>query len=170
MSFSGNITISGNAIFTNYGRFSLTGNLIIANGNNTFTNQTAGEAAVAGNVEVNGNGNNNGFFQAGTMTVGGNFRNADSNANSSIRGNINIGGNLEVLSGGGFEVVKAIVDIGGNYTQRGNNSRVTGSSALTDICGAFKVAGTSEILMAHSAFREPGWECVTMRPRPPAST
>ncbi len=144
MSFSGNITISGNAIFTNYGRFSLTGNLIIANGNNTFTNQTAGEAAVAGNVEVNGNGNNNGFFQAGTMTVGGNFRNADSNANSSIRGNINIGGNLEVL-GGGFEVVKAIVDIGGNYTQRGNNSRVTGSSALTDICGAFKVAGTSEI-------------------------
>jgi len=136
-------TINNNATFSNYGTLTIEGDLIIENGSNRFNNRGAGEVTVTGNVQVRGNGANNGFFQSGgNITVVGDFNVADVNARAEISGPLSVR-NFSV-TGGDVSVVKTIVTVNGNYTQQGNNPRIAGGTPATN-CGSFNVAGTSTI-------------------------
>jgi hypothetical protein len=136
-------TINNNATFSNYGGLTIEGDLIIANGSNRFNNRGAGEVLITGNVEVRGNGNNNGFFHSGAnVTVLGDFNVIDQNANVDIRGLLSVR-DLSI-QGGNVSVVKTIVTVNGNYTQDGSNTRVSGGTPATN-CGSFSVSGTSRL-------------------------
>ncbi len=136
-------TINNNATFSNYGGLSIEGDLIIAIGSNRFNNRGACEVLITGNVEVRGNGNNNGFFHSGAnVTVLGDFSVTDQNANVDIRGLLSVR-DLSI-QGGNVSVVKTIVTVNGDYTQDGSNARVSGGTPATN-CGSFSVSGTSRL-------------------------
>ncbi len=136
-------TINNNATFSNYGNLTIGGDLVIANGSNRFNNRGLGEVTVEGNVELRGNGANNGFFQSGgNITVLGDFNVADVNATADIRGPLSVR-NFSV-TGGNVSVVKTIVTVNGNYVQQGNNPRIAGGTPAIN-CGSFNVTGTSTI-------------------------
>jgi hypothetical protein len=136
-------TVNNNATFSNYGNLIIAGDLIIENGSNRFDNRGAGEVTIEGNVVVRGNGNNNGFLHSGAnVTVNGDFINVDQNANTQISGPLSVR-NLSI-NGGTFSVAGAIVNVTNNYTQQGNNPRVSGGIPITN-CGSFIVGGTSTL-------------------------
>jgi hypothetical protein len=137
------LTINNNATFSNYGGLTIDGDLIIENGSNRFNNRGAGEVLITGNVEVRGNGNNNGFFHSGAnITVIGDFNVVDANANVEISGLLSVR-DLSI-EGGNVSVVKTTVTVNGNYTQEGSNTRVSGGTPATN-CGSFSVSGTSRL-------------------------
>ena len=136
-------TINNNATFSNYGSLTIEGNLIIENGSNRFNNRGAGEVTINGNVEVRGNGDNNGFFHSGAnITVLGDFNVTDANANVEISGPLSV--RDFSIRGGIVSVVKTIVTVNGNYTQQGSNTRVSGGTPVAN-CGSFNVLRNSTI-------------------------
>ncbi|MBD0260502.1 MAG: T9SS type A sorting domain-containing protein [Cytophagales bacterium] len=135
-------TVSEGATFRNYGNLEIIGDLVVSGGNNRFDNLGEGVVNVTGEIRVSGNGNNNGFFHSGTSVTATGFTNVDNNANTEISAPLNVT-NLSI-NGGTFSVVKAIVTVTGNYTQQGNNPRVSGGTPQAN-CGAIVVGGVSTI-------------------------
>jgi hypothetical protein len=146
----GSFTVDDNATFSNYGSLIIAGNLIIENASNRFNNRGAGEVTIEGNVEVRGNGNNNGFFHSGSnINVLGDFihgdirpNNQNSNSTTEISAPLSVR-NL-IVQGGNFLIDDAVISVSNSFIQSGNNTRVSGGSP-TENCGRIDVSGSSTI-------------------------
>jgi hypothetical protein len=143
-------TVNNNATFSNYGNLTINGSLIIENGSNRFNNRASGEVTVTGNVEVRGNGNNNGFFHSGANVtvledfIHGDIRPNNQNANSTTEISAPLTVRNLIIQGGNFLIDDAVLSVNNNYVQSGNNTRVSGGSP-TENCGRIDVLGSSTI-------------------------
>jgi hypothetical protein len=140
MTIIGNVAITGNAAFTNYGQLIISGILNISASSSAFRNAAGATATVNGNVTVQGGGGGGGqteFTNDGTMNVTGSFTQQE-NSRSVVTGPLNITGNLTIQDGN-FIVTRAIITVGGQYTQSGANT-FGGIDPTT--CGSFNVSGS----------------------------
>ncbi len=144
---TGGLTVDGNATFTNYRTLTINGGMILQGNNAIFINTVTGRATVNGNIRVNGGNFNNAGSTAVTKansTNEGNFTQQGNQANSSVTGPLLIDGNF-TIDEGILDLIKAGVQVGGNYVQQGSgNTRVSGGDTPAT-CGSFTVNGTSTL-------------------------